>query len=145
MWHICVVEWTTRPGLYVRSQVPSRMRRSYHGCSRSARPRSSSGIDGRDENSIWAVVSLYHISAEMFVFARNKFRRRKRRGGVVANGTPICRQHAFFLPLSTPVVFAHRGRGGGGRNAESTLCSSDIGVELPLSLTLSGDFKDSKL
>lgn len=61
-----------------------------------------------DENSIWAVVSLYHISAEMFVFARNKFRRRKRWN------TYLPPTRATFLP-STPVVFTHGGGGGGVR------------------------------
>lgn len=98
---------------------------------------SPSSIDGWDENSIWAVVSLYHVYPwEMFVFARNKFRRRKRR---MSNTTPIYRQHAppFFLP--TPLAPFSR---GGVRNIPRPF---GYYVELPLSLTLLGDFKDSKL
>lgn len=70
-----------------------------------------------DENSIWAVVSLYHISAEMSVFARNKFRRRKRWNTYL----PPTRATFFLPPPPSPLVFVW-----GRERRESTLGSSDI-------------------
>lgn len=66
-----------------KSRVPSRMRPAI--LSRLLRAAPSS-IDGWGENSIWDVVILYHISAEMFVLLEINFATLRRRRDYISLG-----------------------------------------------------------